>query len=1035
MAVRGFPSSRPAGQVPPVSLAPAAYSAAAPHCRNRPPRGAALVVALGLCISAPVFAQSTTGSIYGYLPAEEGLSIQVQNDGGFSRTIAVDANGRYSIGSLPLGVYRVVLRRGEQVVDSREGVQLRVNSGTEVTFAAQAVDLDTVVVRGVRSPALDMTSTDARTVITAQELAILPIGRSAEAIALLAPGAIQTAAGFTGPTGTSLVSFGGASVTENAYYINGLNTTDPISNFGGITLPYGAIAQQEVLTGGYGAQYGRSDGGVISQVGKRGTDEWHYGFSAEWVPKGTRASQGDLWYPKSTGNTTDGTIYQRRSDSAYYTTRYSAYAGGPLIADRLYFFGAIEGERQAGNSVGTVSSPYNTNYAYTDPKAYVKLDWNINDSNLLEFTGIKNKHQYSGTLYDYDYDSGSTGDFNSYATHTKVNATDWVSKWTSYLTDSLTFTAQYGRQRVDYASVTPGLDNDLVYVTGTANENLAVTPNGETVYSQQTTATADNTNKEAGVKDLRLELNWKVGNHDITAGIDNHDTYDYNDGTTYTGGGYYWSYGYDTSGSYLVGDDTSSSVWVSPVPASANGYYVTKVTYSTNASVTVKQRAQYIQDNWQVTDNLLLTLGLRNDQFTNYNSGGEAYVRLTKPQWAPRLGFSWDVKGDQSLRLFGNAGRYYLAMPNSVALRGASGSLYTSEYYTYTGIDANGIPTGLTLIDSSTGGAVSANNEYGQAPDAATVAASNLKAQYQDEYILGFASNLGSGDWVYGAKATYRELKNAIEDTCDMTTLSALATEKLGYDVDLEDLGYGCLLFNPGKSSTFKVANSSGGYDSFTVSSSELGVPAAKRTYKAVELFLERPFDGKWYAKIDYVWSKLQGNTEGQVNSNTGQSDISMTVDFDYARLMEYAGGYLANDRRHQLKIYGSYQLTDEWNLGANLLIASGTPKTCLGYYGTDQTAAEYGTYYHWCAGKPSPTGSAGRFPWQEILSLSTEYRPNWAHKRLAFNLSVYNVLNQQRATRWYPYYRRDGAVYARYGQTIATTTPRYLRLGVQYDF
>ena len=1025
MAVSACSSSYLAGPLPPPRSHPC-----------RPPRCAVLVAAVGLCICAPVFAQSTTGSIYGVLPAEPGLSIQVQNDSGLSRTIAVDANGRYRISALPLGVYQVILRRGDKVIDRREGIQLRVNSGTEVTLAAaEAVNLDTIVVRGVGSPALDMTSSDARTVITAQELAILPIGRSAEAIALLAPGAIQTAAGFSGPTGNALVSFGGASVTENAYYINGLNTTDPISNFGGITLPYGAIAQQEVLTGGYGAQYGRSDGGVINQVGKRGSDQWRYGFSAEWVPKGGRAHQGDLWYPRNTGNSTDGTIYERRSDGVSYTTRYSTYAGGPLITDTLYFFGALEGERQAGNFLGNVSSPYNTHYAVTDPKVYVKLDWNINDSNLLEFTGIKNKHQYSGTLYDYDYDSGSTGAFNAYGTHTKVNATDWVSRWTSYLTDALTFTAQYGRQRVDYANVTPGLNNDLVYVGGTENENVALTPNGETVYSQQATATADNTRKEAGVKDLRLELNWKLGGHDITVGVDNHDTYDHNDGEIYTGGGYVWSYGYNTSGAYLVGDDAASTVWVAPVPVAADGYYVAKTTYSTNASVRVRQRAQYFQDNWQLTDALLLSLGLRNDQFINYNSQGQPYVRLTQPQWAPRLGFSWNVRGDQSLRVYGNAGRYYLAMPNSVALRGASGSLYTSKYFTYTGIDANGIPTGLSAIASSTGGAVSANNEYGQAPDAATVAAANLQAQYQDEYLLGFASNIGSGDWVYGAKATYRSLKNAIEDTCNMTALGALASEKLGYDVDLNALGYGCLLFNPGKNSTFKVANAAGGYDSFTVSAKELGVPAAKRSYRAIELFLERPFDGTWYAKIDYVWSKLQGNSEGQVNSTTGQDDIGMTVDFDYARLMEYAGGNLANDRRHQLKIYGSYQLTEAWKLGANLLVASGTPKTCLGYYGSDQSAAEYGSYYHWCAGRPSPTGSAGRFPWQQILSLSVEYRPRWAQQRLAFNASVYNVLNQQRATRWSPYYRRDGAVYARYGQTVATTAPRYLRLGVQYDF
>jgi len=72
---------------------------------------------------------------------------------------------------------------------------------------------------------------------------------------------------------------------------------------------------------------------------------------------------------------------------------------------------------------------------------------------------------------------------------------------------------------------------------------------------------------------------------------------------------------------------------------------------------------------------------------------------LTKPQWAPRLGFSWDVHGDSTLKLFGNAGRYYLALPTQVALSIASPVKNYGVYYTYTGIDpATGEPTGLTPL-------------------------------------------------------------------------------------------------------------------------------------------------------------------------------------------------------------------------------------------------------------------------------------------------------------------------------------------------
>jgi hypothetical protein len=229
--------------------------------------------------------QATTGSIFGQVPAGSADSVMIKNTSGLTRQVSVDASGRYNADALPLGTYTVTLQHDGQTVDSRSNVTLRVGSGTEVSFgSANAKNLSAVTVTANSLPTIDVTGVDSRTVITSQQLATLPLGRSAEAIALLAPGVTEGSAYFSGPLGGALVSFGGSSVTENAYYVNGFNTTDPLSGLGGISLPYGAIDQQEILSGGYGAAYGRSDGGVISQVGKRGTNEWHFGGQIEWTP-------------------------------------------------------------------------------------------------------------------------------------------------------------------------------------------------------------------------------------------------------------------------------------------------------------------------------------------------------------------------------------------------------------------------------------------------------------------------------------------------------------------------------------------------------------------------------------------------------------------------------------------------------------------------------------------------------------------------------------------------------------------------------
>jgi outer membrane receptor for ferrienterochelin and colicin len=993
-------------------------------------RASRISLALALALGAgSAMAQSTTGSIFGQAPAAAGETVLVKSATGLSREVPVDNDGRFNIGSLPLGTYSVSLMQGGKAVDVRNDVNLRVGSGTEVSFAAPSASgsptsLESVTVSANAMLPIDVSSVDSRTVITSQQLAKLPLARSAEAIALLAPGVVPGYSGFTGnTTGGTLVSIGGSSVTENAYYLNGFNTTDPLSGFGGISLPYGAIDQQEVLSGGYGAAYGRSDGGVLSQSGKRGTNEWHFGAQVLWTPAFAKGHSPNAYYE---AGALDGDIYRRYSQNNSWTTTESAYVGGPLIKDKLFFFAAVEGEKQSGNSVGPVTSSYNTQYQYSNPKWYAKLDWNINDNNILELTGASTKQSYKGNLYSYDYDTGQTGSLNSFDTSTKNSASVYIAKYTSYLTDDLTLTAMYGKQKMTYFSQTPGYDPSLTYISGSEFENPDIT-GGNSITNAQTVLTANNPNHRATTNNLRLDLSWKVGDHTITGGIDNLNSHDMNDGETGTA----WIYGYGDPGTAI-----SDSPYVAAPNTGAGGetgYYVSKYLYSTSASVRVKQRAQYLEDSWQVNDKWLVKVGVRNDQFTNYNPNGEAFLRMTRPQWAPRLGFSYDVFGDSSLKVYGNAGRYYLAMPASVALRAAAGSLYTNEYYTYTGIDANGNPTGLTQLASSTGGAVSANNEYGQSPDAKTVAASNIQSEYQDEFQLGFDQQINS-DWVWGMKGQVRKLRNILDDICDTDTIVAKA-QSLGYDVDASSLN-GCYLSNPGRSNTYRIPNPAGGYYSVTVSADDFGMPKAKRNYYALESYLEHPFDGVWTAKLDYVYSRSYGNTEGQVRSDIGQTDVSATVDWDFGKLMEYSNGLLSNDRKHQLKLYGSWQVAPEWMLSGNVLLMSGTPKTCLGYYGSDESnPVGYGSYYHYCAGQPSRPGDAGRQPWQHIVSLSAEYRPMWAAQKLGFNVMVYNVLNESVPTATYVRYGSSTALNTNYDRVLYYSTPRYVRFGITYDF
>ena len=83
--------------------------------------------------SNAVHAQATSGRIFGSAPAGE--TITAHNTTGVHRHVKADAKGRYTIGSLPMGVYTVALEKDGNAVDARSNIPLTVGRGAEIDFA------------------------------------------------------------------------------------------------------------------------------------------------------------------------------------------------------------------------------------------------------------------------------------------------------------------------------------------------------------------------------------------------------------------------------------------------------------------------------------------------------------------------------------------------------------------------------------------------------------------------------------------------------------------------------------------------------------------------------------------------------------------------------------------------------------------------------------------------------------------------------------------------------------------------------------
>jgi len=381
--------------------------------------------------------------------------------------------------------------------------------------------------------------------------------------------------------------------------------------------------------------------------------------------------------------------------------------------------------------------------------------------------------------------------------------------------------------------------------------------------------------------------------------------------------------------------------------------------------------------------------------------------------------------------------------------------LYTYQGFYYDGVDP---VTAAPLNRENAGDIHYINNEFGLPKAAQAIAALNLEPMYQDEMILGFQKQL-TDNFSLGVRAIHRDLKRAIDDGCDYRAVVSWALDN-GFTVDpvngfeqehdplnpkeisRQNPGFvNCRLFNPGQASTYSMdVNGDGVFETVSVpayytignrvvngldmpkviengDTSQRGI----RKYTAFEVFWEGNWDDRFFLQGSYTFAKNFGNTEGGVKSDNGQSDTGTTQDFDYPELLIGATGYLPNDRRHSLKLFGAWDITEEWRVGVNMLVQSGRPINCEGIYG-DDPAGYRASYFSCDKGNPAttggpdspldgdtrdrdngstitPRGTFGRTPWTQNFDLGLTYQPSWL-KGLSLKMDVFNVINKQRVVR-----------------------------------
>ncbi|TFW20906.1 TonB-dependent receptor [Massilia arenosa] len=998
----------------------------------------------------PALAQSNAaGTIFGRVDQPAGATVVLNNvETGLKRSAAPDASGAFRVTALPPGHYRVDLVRNGAVERSTE-VDVLIGQGVDASFGGA---VQSVQVTGRRSNRIDVSSADNGATFTARELAQLPITQSVDAIIQLAPNTTRA-----DPRYAAGASFGGGGASENSYYINGFPVTNPLTQLGASELPFGAIGQAQILTGGFGAEFGRSVGGVVNITTKSGTNSWEFGVSASTEPNSLRSKQKNIFYAHNGFADTDGTLYQRNDQNSDSKYRYGAYVGGPIVKDTLFMFVSAERIHQKqGFSNGTQESvESNGDTGWLDQRNLTtrylgKLDWNISNEHRLEWTTIGDQPEADLLFSGFDNLTGmhsaalnpSGGHYESSANITPTTgAKTNILRYTGNLSDTLTVSALYGKNKTDHVNNRLGYNPNMPGIIINANGQPPSLPN---IINPQPFAgqRLDSAYSYDEVRSNRLDIEWKIGDHTVRGGFDNNKLSSFGAGQIIAGG-YSWVYGFTASPGKPVTLNGYPTV-VQGSPLADQGYYVYRSIFNDVTQAFSNQSAQYIEDRWQISKNLLLTVGLRDEQYKNLNGDGVAFLKIDK-QLNPRASAVWDVHGDATFKVFGSAGRYSIQIPTHVAVRGASRSTLTREYFSYTGINPDGTPVGLKNLTPVT----SSDNEFGQPKLAETVAAQNLKPSYQDELTIGFDKQF-SPELNVGAKVTYRKLRQTIDDWCDGRPFETWAA---AHNVDISNWGgFNCASINPGRTNEFLVdfagSGSNANLTRVTLTAADMGFAEPTRVYKALDLYLEHPLRNGWYGKVNYTWSRSKGNTEGQTLSAVAQTDVAATQTWDHREIMEYADGLLPNDREHQLKAFGYWQFQPEWAVGGNLLVASGQPITCLGTYPTalqanDPGFPDYGSAYHYCYGQngadnpPAPPDGSHRLPWDVRLDLNLVYHPA-AIKDLAFKVDVFNVFNKQTVQQVDQLYNTDSGdrspTFGTPGSVVGYTAPRSVKLGVEYN-
>jgi outer membrane receptor protein involved in Fe transport len=885
-----------------------------------------LCCALASCLTvfAPsAFAQSTAATIRGRVsvdsvPAADARVTATNVDTGLSRTVQANRDGGYSLGGLPPGTYRIDVSAGGR--SSSQTATVKVGQTATLDLGVAQAGAEGVTTLGgitVTAPALVETKTsEVATYISQKQIESLPqASRNFLAYADLVPGVqfVRNEAGETqlrgGAQSANAVNVFIDGVGQKNYVLQGGISGQDASK--GNPFPQLAIGEFKVISQNYKAEFDQVSSAAIVAVTRSGSNE--FGGSVFWDETRTKWRTPNEFEERNHFKQETGEI------------NYGASFGGPIVPDVAHFFLTYEKKsfdiprdvipgrgyhltQTAQDQIGHFSTPFDEDLYFG------KVDWAIGQDHYFEFTAKRRSEteitNVGGTIAP-EHATAKENDETRLDLRYQFTHGDWLND--AHIThEDASFNPRPVNSEVGY--VLTQFDqwwDPILQLGGGADFQ----DKGQKGWAFQDDLTFTGIEGHA----FKMGLKYK------SVQIDAAEQQPYNPQ-------FYYNIDQSLDVPFTVR-------FGAPLTGVGNG----------SISSDNKQFGIYFQDDWTVNEHLVLNLGLRWDYeatpaYTDYvtpdsvlsalngvdprGNGTQTYAQTLalggidindyistghnrdnfKGEWQPRVGFSYDLFGDQKHVFFGGAGRSYdrnlfdwLQLENTKATFPTYQFEFNSATHTCTVGVNNCYNWDANFLDPATLYALASSTGAGREIDMLN---NDLKTPYSDQYSFGMRNlfDLLGNQW------------------SSSITLSHIESHD----------GFAFLLGNRRPDGSFFATGTTWGppwdfgvpgYGSLII-----GTNGIETRSNALLVSLEKPYTptSGWGATVAYTY------TDAKENRQSGEHYA-----LDYPTLDQYGWRKAGGVAPHRLVATGIYDAAGGFTLSAKLTLAKHMPR-----YGTNCLAA-----------------------------------------------------------------------------------------------